>query len=229
VQLRKHCDFELLVLGIHIEFDEIAELFDLHAHFVCKIPQGEKREDARRRLMSAFSRPHTPDAVIRSPQAVVRYLSRTFRLRDVATWPISALKAAWKLVDQKFHYTRTGGAFAEWRRLRKSEIGQLELEQLRRKRKNEALKPIRSWSQESGTSAANKFAERCTEKRASPINGRRPPRNGRRTCSPGRRTITNLLQLWTHPKQTHNCRRRRRSPPPFCQSPLREPLYLRQT
>jgi hypothetical protein len=136
VQLRKHCGFELLIIGIHISFDETTGMFDIHAHFVCEIATTEQREDARRRLMAAFSRADTPDEPLRSTQGAARYLSRTFKLRDVVRWPIEALKAAWSLIEHKFHYTRTGGRFAGWRHANKVEADPHELEETRRRRKN---------------------------------------------------------------------------------------------
>ena len=135
-QLRKHCRFELLMLGVHVAFDNTTRLFDLHAHFVCDIETVEDREEARRRLMTAFSRAHTPDGPIRSAQGVSRYISRSFKLKDVLKWPIEALKAAWSLIDYRFHYTRTAGSFADWRRDNKPEIDQHDLAEKRRKKEN---------------------------------------------------------------------------------------------
>lgn len=135
-QLRKHCNFELLLLGVHIGFDETTGLFDIHSHFVGKIAPGEPREEARRRLMTAFSRADTPDGCLRSPQGAARYLSRTFRLDEVVRWPISALRSVWDLINHRFHYTRTAGAFANWRSANKAETNDQRLEEARSKRDN---------------------------------------------------------------------------------------------
>jgi hypothetical protein len=114
-ELRKRCEFELLLIGIHIRFDRNVGLFDIHAHFVCRIPM-DRREEARRRLMTAFSRCHLPDNAIRSPQGVARYISKTFKLEEVVKWPKKAMLAAWNLGGNRFHYCRTAGRFAGYRR-----------------------------------------------------------------------------------------------------------------
>lgn len=114
-ELRKRCEFELLLIGIHVRFDRNVGLFDLHAHFVCQIPM-DRREEARRRLMTAFSRCHLPDNAIRSPQGVARYISKTFKLEEVVKWPKKAMLAAWNLGGKRFHYCRTAGRFAAYRR-----------------------------------------------------------------------------------------------------------------
>jgi hypothetical protein len=116
--LRKNFGFELLAFGVHIEFDESSKMFDIHGHFVARIPSAQ-REAARRKLMQAFSRSHTPDEKIRSPQGVIYYLSRTFSLKKMLRWPVPALVAAWKLGDRRFHFCRTAGDFQKYRREQK--------------------------------------------------------------------------------------------------------------
>jgi len=118
-QLRKAKEFEfqILILGIHIEFDHTTGLFDIHAHFVCKIPaEPVHREVVRRRLMQAFSRTDLRDEPLRSAQGFTRYADRTIKLENAVKWPNKALVAVWPLVDHGFHYFRTGGDFADWRR-----------------------------------------------------------------------------------------------------------------
>jgi regulator of replication initiation timing len=132
---REDCNFEMLFLGIHIEFDHSTGLFDIHAHFVCKMP-ADNREEVRRRLMMAFSRTDLSDEPLRSAQGFARYAEKTLKLDDVVTWPIEALKGVWPLVDHKFQYVRTGGDFAAWRAKNKNDAPTAELEEKRRKKKN---------------------------------------------------------------------------------------------
>jgi hypothetical protein len=87
VSQRWFCDSvtpEMLLLGVHVEFDFSAGLFDIHAHFVCKIVLEEHQEDARRRLMTAFSWTHTPDDRLRSSPGFANYATRTYKLARVA-------------------------------------------------------------------------------------------------------------------------------------------------
>jgi hypothetical protein len=113
--LRENCAFELFAFGAHIEFDKSTNMFDVHGHFVGRVPL-EHREAARRKITQAFSRTHTPDGAIRSPRAVVYYLSRTFSLRKMLGWPPSALVAVWKLGKRRFHFCRAAGDFQKYRR-----------------------------------------------------------------------------------------------------------------
>ena len=116
--LRKNCGFELYAFGTHIKLDETSKMLDVHGHFVARIPLNQ-REATRRKLMQAFSRTHTPDETIRSPQAVIYYLSRTFSLKEMLRWPVAAMVAAWKLGGRRFHFCRTAGDFQEYRRKEK--------------------------------------------------------------------------------------------------------------
>jgi hypothetical protein len=135
-QLRKNCGFELLLLGIHIEFDHSTHLFDIHGHFVCKIADEILREEARRRLMTAFSRTHTPDGPLRSPPGFANYAARTYKLARVVGWPDEALLAAWHLINQQFRYVRTGRAFAEWQRRHRIVADPHQRKEILRKREN---------------------------------------------------------------------------------------------
>lgn len=118
-QLRKLAGFELLILGIHIEFDHSTQRFDIHAHFVCKVPLTIRKK-VRGRLMVSFSRTHTPDEKLRSPHGFAKYAARTYKLQRVVGWPVGALLAAWQLQAHQFRYARMGGAFARFRREIKS-------------------------------------------------------------------------------------------------------------
>jgi hypothetical protein len=63
-----------------------------------------------RRLLTEFSRAHLPDEVVRSPQAVARYIAETFDLSEVVEWPEDVLLAAWRLGGKRFHYSRSTAA-----------------------------------------------------------------------------------------------------------------------
>lgn len=135
-QLRKYCKFELLLLGIHIEFDTSSGLFDIHAHFVGEFPDDELREEARRRLMTAFSRADVPDDKLRSPYGFAKYASRTFKLARVLRWPHKPLLAAWDLINHSFQFVRTGGSFAEWRNQQRAQVDVHQQQAARKKREN---------------------------------------------------------------------------------------------
>lgn len=135
-QLRKHCEFELLIIGIHIDWDHSTGLFDIHAHFVCKIPGVELREDARRRLMRGFSRAHTPDDKLRTPHGFAIYAFRTFKLSRVVRWRGEAIVAAWDLINHSPRYIRTGGAFAEWRKQQRALVDVHQQQAAHKKREN---------------------------------------------------------------------------------------------
>jgi hypothetical protein len=135
-QLRKHCQFELLIIGVHIDWDRTTGLFDIHAHFVCVIPGAEPREEARRRLMTAFFRAHTPDDKLRTPHGFAIYASRSFKLSRVVRWRSEAIVAAWDLINHSPRYVRTGGAFAAWRKRQPALVDVHQKQAARKKREN---------------------------------------------------------------------------------------------
>lgn len=135
--LRQRFGFEYLICGIHVRFDCAVRLFDLHAHFVCRIP-ADQLEAVHRRLLTEFSRAHLPDEVVRSPEAVARYIARTFDLREMIDWPEDALLAAWRLGGKRFHFTRTAGAFAGWRAAQRVPADAHHLALVRARRQNRA-------------------------------------------------------------------------------------------
>ena len=135
-QLRKHCKFELLIIGIHIDWDRSMGHFDIHAHFVCIIPGDKLREEARSRLMTAFSRAHTPDDKLRTPHGFAIYVFRTFKLSRVVRWRSEAVLAAWDLINHRPRYVRTGRAFAEWRRKQRPVVDVQQQQAARKTREN---------------------------------------------------------------------------------------------
>ena len=88
--------------------------------------------------MTEFSRTHLPDEVVRSPEAVARYIAHTFNLSEVVEWPEDALLAAWRLGGLRFHYTRTAGSFGEWRAANRETPDPHHQALLRERRRNRA-------------------------------------------------------------------------------------------
>ncbi len=114
-ELRKSGKFEMLLLAIHPRYDEFSGRFDLHAHFVAKVPP-EHREAVKLRLRIKFSKTDFPDRAIRNAGAVATYmLWGVFRNDIMVKWPDNALRAGWKLTQSRFHFVRTGGSFRQWR------------------------------------------------------------------------------------------------------------------
>ena len=114
-ELRKSGKFEVLLLAIHPRYDDFSGLFDLHAHFVARVP-SEHRDAVKLRLRIKFSKTDFPDRAIRNAGAVATYmLWGVFRNDIMVQWPDNALRAAWKLTQSRFHFVRTGGSFRQWR------------------------------------------------------------------------------------------------------------------
>lgn len=114
-ELRKSGKFEQLLLVVHPRYDHESGLFDLHAHFIARIPR-EHREAIRLRLGVKFSKTDFPDQSIRNAAAVATYmLWGIFRNKIMIHWPDNALRAAWKLTESRFHFVRPGGSFSQWR------------------------------------------------------------------------------------------------------------------
>ncbi|MBB3441855.1 hypothetical protein [Rhizobium sp. BK379] len=123
-ELRKRHSFEVLLIAIHPRFDHQTGLFDLHAHFVCRVPPGH-REAVHRRLMTKFSKIDLRTAPIRNAAAVSTYmLWGIWRNKDMLTWPDHALQSAWSLTQHRFRFFRTGGVFAKWRSSRPASAAQ---------------------------------------------------------------------------------------------------------
>lgn len=114
-ELRKSGKFELLLLVIHPRYDEFSEKFDLHAHFVARVPI-EHRDAVKHRLTVKFSKTDFPDNPIRKAAAVATYmLWGIFRNDIMVFWPDHALKAVWGLTQGRFRFVRSGGSFAKWK------------------------------------------------------------------------------------------------------------------
>eukprot|EP01036_Dinobryon_divergens_P032263 gene32263-41814_t len=117
-ELRKRHGFEPLILAIHPNFDDVTGLFDLHAHFICRVPP-EHLEDVHIRISTKFSISDLPRSRIRNPKAVVTYmLWGIWRNKFMLHWPDPALKAAWSIVENGFRLARFGGSFKTFRAAR---------------------------------------------------------------------------------------------------------------
>lgn len=121
-ELRKRCDFELLLLVIHPRWDEVSRKFDLHAHFICRIPP-EHREPAKRRLLQAFSKADVASNVpVKNAAACATYMVWGIcPSENVAMMPNDALADLWALSRSRARLVRPGGAFKHYRRLKAAE------------------------------------------------------------------------------------------------------------
>lgn len=115
-ELRKRNGFELLLLVIHPRYDEFSGRFDLHAHFICRIPL-DQREAARRRLLTAFSKADLPDHPLRNPAACATYMVWGICPPEITTTlPDEALAELWALSRTRARLVRSGGGYAKWKR-----------------------------------------------------------------------------------------------------------------
>lgn len=114
--LRTRYGFEMLLLTIHIRYDRFSELIDLHAHFICRVEDEHALEPIKHHLRRKFSKYDFPLDAIRSAGACATYMhSGIFDNNEMVTWPDEALAAAWKATENRFRFSRVGGAFAQWR------------------------------------------------------------------------------------------------------------------
>ena len=118
-ELRKHHHFELLALALHFRYDENQHAIDLHAHFICRVPQSDLTA-AQAYLRRKFSLPYVEKDPIENAEAVLNYmLCGIFDNYEMVDWPDDALAAVWEMTQQKrYRYVRVGGSFARWRKAR---------------------------------------------------------------------------------------------------------------
>jgi len=121
-ELRKHCGFELLLLTIHPRWDAFSGRFDLHAHFICRIPRNH-REAARRRLLVAFSKADVgSDVPVRNAAACATYMIWGIcPYESVTMMPDDALSDLWALSKAHARLVRPGGSFKQFRKLKSDE------------------------------------------------------------------------------------------------------------
>jgi len=114
-EMRRRNGFQLILIVVHPRFDPVSGRFDLHAHFICRIPR-EHREAARQRLLTVFSKADVPDDPVRNAVACATYMiwgiadpQETIELLD------DALSDLWRLSRAKARLVRTGERFGKWR------------------------------------------------------------------------------------------------------------------
>lgn len=113
--LRKQLGFEPLLIAIHPHYDEYSDLFDLHAHFICRVPPANL-DDVTIELATKFSIVHLKRWKIQNPEAVSTYmLWGIWRNKDMLAWPDHALRTAWDIAKARFRFMRTGGSFQKYR------------------------------------------------------------------------------------------------------------------
>ena len=118
-EMRKRNGFELILLALHPRFDLNSEKWDLHAHFICRIPR-DQREACQRRLLTAFSKADVPDRQIQNLAACATYmLWGICPVDETEALPDAAIVELWSLTKSRVQLVRTGGAFACWRRAQK--------------------------------------------------------------------------------------------------------------
>lgn len=113
--LRKQHGFEPLLIAIHPHYDEYSDLFDAHAHFICRVPPAHL-DEVTIQLATKFSVVHLKRGKIQNPEAVSTYmLWGIWRNKNMLAWPDHALKTAWNIAKARFRLMRTGGSFQKYR------------------------------------------------------------------------------------------------------------------
>ena len=114
-EMRRRNGFQLILIVVHPRFDPFSGRFDLHAHFICRIPR-EHREAARRRLLTAFSKADVPDDPVRNAVACATYMIWGIAdPQETIGLPDDALSDLWRLSRSKARMVRTGERFGKWR------------------------------------------------------------------------------------------------------------------
>lgn len=137
-EMRRRNGFELILLVIHPRYDPFSGRFDLHAHFICRIPH-EHREASRRRLLAAFSKADVPDEPVRNVAACATYMVWGIcPPEETIGLPDDALSDLWALSQSKARLVRKGERFGKWKRETAEPIDEHERERRERIRKNRA-------------------------------------------------------------------------------------------
>ncbi|QDL99522.1 hypothetical protein FLL57_20375 [Rhodopseudomonas palustris] len=135
-EMRRRNRFELILLVIHPRFDPVSRRFDLHAHFICRVPR-EHREAASRRLLTAFSKAHVPQEPVRKVAACATYmLWGICPPEETVLLPDEALSDLWRLSQSKARLVRKGRLFGKWTRQDVVTIDEHERERRERIKKN---------------------------------------------------------------------------------------------
>lgn len=115
-EMRRRNQFELILLVIHPRFDPVSGRFDLHAHFICRVPP-KHREAARRRLLTGFSKAHVPEEPVRKLVACATYMVWGICPPETTVeLPDGALSDLWRLSQSKARLVRKGRVFSKWTR-----------------------------------------------------------------------------------------------------------------
>jgi hypothetical protein len=137
-EMRRRNEFELILLTVHPRYDPFSGRFDLHAHFICRIPR-EHREAARQRLLTAFSKADVPDEPVRNVAACVTYM--VWGIADpeeTVELPDAALSDLWALSQSKARLVRKGERLGKWKQKTAEPIDEHERARRERIRKNRA-------------------------------------------------------------------------------------------
>jgi hypothetical protein len=114
-EMRRRNGFQLILIVVHPRFDPFSGRWDLHAHFICRIPLAQ-REAARRRLLTAFSKADVPDDPLRNAAGCATYMIWGIAdPRETIELPDDALSDLWRLSRSKARLVRTGERFGKWR------------------------------------------------------------------------------------------------------------------
>lgn len=137
-EMRRRNGFELILLTVHPRYDPFSGRFDLHAHFICRIPR-EHREAARQRLLTAFSKADVPDEPVRNVAACATYM--VWGIADpeeTVELPDAALSDLWALSRSKARLVRKGVRLGKWKQKTAEPIDEHERARRERIRKNRA-------------------------------------------------------------------------------------------
>jgi hypothetical protein len=135
-EMRRRNGFQLILIVVHPRFDPFSGRFDLHAHFICRIPR-EHREAARRRLLTAFSKADVPDDPVRNAVGCATYMIWGIAdPQETIELPDAALSDLWRLSRSKARLVRTGERFGKWRTAaRAAEAAERERQRLSKRKK----------------------------------------------------------------------------------------------
>jgi len=137
-EMRRRNSLELILLVIHPRYDPVSLCFDLHAHFICRIP-SDQREAARRRLLTAFSKADVPDDPVLNVAGCATYMIWGIAPPDeTVELPADALSDLWRLSLSKARLVRTGRRFGEWKRTTAGAVDDYGSQQRKRIRENRA-------------------------------------------------------------------------------------------
>ena len=115
-ELHKKKIFELLLLAIHIRWDNHMKMYDLHVHFVCRVTDKNLDKVQAYLIQKFFTTAGGHDQEpVRNPGRCATYvLNGILDHGQLVSWPEEPFREVWALCSSKRHLMRTGGAFALW-------------------------------------------------------------------------------------------------------------------